>query len=87
MDADPWARLMKDVDHNTEPCYIDSVRYYKCTNGKKHEFVVVDIVPQQTQTVATVLLLKAHLTPAIHHHLTPHRSLLPQYQPMTKLEL
>jgi hypothetical protein len=56
MDADPWARLMKDVDHDTEPCYIDHVRYYKRTNGKKHEFVVIDIVHQRTHMVATVLL-------------------------------
>jgi hypothetical protein len=56
MDAEPWAKIMADVDQD---CHVERVEYFKGRDNKEHEFLVVEILHDNTGSVARVLVDRA----------------------------
>jgi hypothetical protein len=59
LQAESWASLMKAIDHDKDACFVNSIEYCKRQDGKKHEFLVTEIVHQPTGLRNTVIVDRA----------------------------
>jgi hypothetical protein len=56
LQAESWASLIKAIDHDKDTCFVNSIKYCKCQDGKKHEILVTEIVHQPTGLTNTVIV-------------------------------
>jgi hypothetical protein len=54
--VDTWANVVRRLDHETYPCHIRLLRYFKCRRDKKHEFLLVTIIHEPTGRTAIALV-------------------------------